>query len=74
MEVPRLGVELELELQAYTTAVETPDPSYICNLHRSLGQHQMLGIKAEGSNLYPHRDNIKSLTRRATAGTPIMSF
>ena len=27
MEVPRLGVESELQLPAYTTAVVTPDPS-----------------------------------------------
>ena len=27
MEVPRLGVELELLLPAYTTATATPDPS-----------------------------------------------
>ena len=29
MEVPRLGVELELQLLAYTTATETRDPSLI---------------------------------------------
>ena len=29
MEVPRLGVELELQMPAYTTASATPDPSYI---------------------------------------------
>ena len=33
MEVPRLGVELELQLPAYTTATETWDPSRICDLH-----------------------------------------
>ena len=41
MVVPRLGVALELQLQAYTTATATRDPSYICNLHRSL-THQIL--------------------------------
>lgn len=35
MEVPRLGVELELQLPAYATATATPDPSHICNLCRS---------------------------------------
>ena len=29
MEVPRLGVEAELQLPAYTTATATPDPSHI---------------------------------------------
>ena len=33
MEVPELGVELELQLLAYDTATGTPDPSCICNLH-----------------------------------------
>jgi len=32
MEVPRLGVKLELQLPAYTTATATPDPSCICDL------------------------------------------
>ena len=42
MEVPRLGVKLELQLPAYTTATAMPDPSRICNLHCSLWQHQIL--------------------------------
>ena len=35
MEVPRLGVELELQLLAYTRATATPDLSHICDLHHS---------------------------------------
>ena len=36
MEVPRLGVELELQLPAYATATATVDPSCVCDLnHRS---------------------------------------
>ena len=31
MEIPRLGVELELQQQAYTTAIVTRDPSRICD-------------------------------------------
>ena len=42
MEVPSLGVELELQLLAYTTATATPDLSRICDLHCSLQQCQML--------------------------------
>ena len=34
MEVPRLGVEWELELPAYITATAMADPSYVCDLHR----------------------------------------
>ena len=32
LEVPRLGVESELKLQAYATARETLDLSHICDL------------------------------------------
>ena len=42
MEVPRLGVKLELQLLAYTTAKATPDPSWVCDLHHSSWQHQIL--------------------------------
>ena len=38
MEVPRLGVESELQLLAYTRAIATWDPSRICNLHHSARQ------------------------------------
>ena len=38
VEVPRLGVESELQLPAYTTATATPNPSHICNLHHSSWQ------------------------------------
>ena len=42
MEVPRLGVKLELELPAYTTATASPDPSLVYSLHHSSRQHQIL--------------------------------
>ena len=42
MEVSRLGVKLELQLPAYTTATATQDPRCICNLHHSSGQLQIL--------------------------------
>ena len=34
MEVPRLGVKAELQLQAYATATAMEDPSHICELHQ----------------------------------------
>ena len=37
MEVSRLGVELELQLPAYTTATVMPDLNCICDLHHSCG-------------------------------------
>ena len=33
MEVPRLGVKLELQLQAYATATAMWDLSLVCDLH-----------------------------------------
>ena len=47
MEIPRLGVKLELRLPVYTTATATPDPSLIFDLHRSLWQHQILNAPSE---------------------------
>ena len=41
MEVPRLGVELDLQLPATTTARATQDPSCVCNLHHSSQQHRI---------------------------------
>ena len=38
MEIPRLGVELELHLQAYTTATTLLDPSHIYEPCLSLQQ------------------------------------
>ena len=35
MEVPMLGIELELQLPAYTTATATQYLSSICDLHHS---------------------------------------
>ena len=39
-EVPRLGVELELQLLAYTTAM--PDLSRVCNLYHSSRQDRQI--------------------------------
>ena len=51
MEVPRLGVELELQLLAYTTATATPDPSHIGNLHCSSQQCQILNPMSKARDL-----------------------
>ena len=48
MEVPGLGVKLELQLLAYTTA--TPDPSHICDLHYSSQQLQILNPLSEAKD------------------------
>ena len=38
MEVPRLGVQSELQLPVYTTATAMLDPSHVCDLHHSSRQ------------------------------------
>ena len=47
MEVPRLGVELERRLPAYTTATAMWDPSHVCTLHHSLRQREILNPLSE---------------------------
>ena len=47
MEVPRPGVETELQLSAYTTATATRDPSHICDLHHSSRQCWILNPLSE---------------------------
>ena len=70
MEVPRLGVESELQLQAYTSA--TWDLSHISNPCDSLWWcwdpwPTELGQR---SNPHPHRHYVGFLTHWATVGTP----
>ena len=47
MEVPRLEVESELQLPAYTTAMARPDMSCVCDLYHSSQQHQILNPLGE---------------------------
>ena len=56
MEVPRLGVESELQLPAYATATAMPNLSHVYDLHHSSGQHQILNPLTEA------RDQICILT------------
>ena len=42
MDVPKLGVELELQLPVYTTAIATQDPSHVCGLPHSSWQCRIL--------------------------------
>ena len=53
MEVPRLEVELELQLLAYTTPTATQDPSLICNPHHSSWQRRILNSLSEARNQTP---------------------
>ena len=53
-EVPRLGVQLELQLPAYTTAIATPELSCICDLHHGSRQrriHNLLSKARDGTHI-----------------------
>ena len=45
--IPRLGVESQLQLPAYTRATETQHLSRVCNLHHSSQQRQILNQLSE---------------------------
>ena len=47
MEVPRLGVELELQPLAYARATAKQDLSLVCHLHHRSWQHQILNPMSE---------------------------
>ena len=47
IEVPRLRVELEPQLPAFTTATATQDPSCVCDLHYSSQQGRILNPLSE---------------------------
>ena len=72
MEVPRLGVESEPQLQAYTTAMW--DPNHIFDLCHSLWQHQILKAMRQGSNQCLDGHYVGFLTLWATTGTPKQNF
>ena len=72
IEVPRLGVKLELQLPAYTTATAAPDLSLVCDLHRSSQQRRILNPLREARDpthnlMVPSRIHFCS----AMMGTPI---
>ena len=55
MEVPRLGVESELQPPAYARARATWDPSHVYDLHHSSWQCRILNpLRGQGLNLKPH--------------------
>ena len=75
VKVPRLGVEMELQLLAYTTATATPDLSSICNLHHSLWQYLILNSLSEAKDqTHILMDTSQSHFRCATTGTPQTLF
>ena len=75
MGVPRLGVESELHLPAYTTATAMPDPSRICDLHHSSWQHWIPNPLSEiRDRTHILMDSSQIRFPCATMGTPIFSW
>ena len=75
MEVPRLGVELELELLAYTTDTAMQDLSHVCDLYHSSQQHQILNPLSEAKDqTYNLMDASQICFYCATMGTPKSTF
>ena len=50
MEVPRLGVDSELQLLTYTTATAMRDLSHVCDLYHSSRQCQILNPLSRARN------------------------
>ena len=64
MEVPRLGVQLELQQPVYTTATATPDLSRVGNRHHSSQQRRILNPRSEA------RDGSRQLSYFISAVPP----
>ena len=75
MEVPRLGVQSELQLPGYTTVTAMQDPSHICDLHHSSRNRQILNPLGEARD-QTHNLLFPSWIRFccATMGTSICDY
>ena len=75
MEGPRLGAESELQPPAYTTAIATPDPIRVYNLHHNSQQFQILNPMGE-ARVWTHilMDSSHVHYQCATMGTPRKIF
>ena len=71
MEAPSLRVETELQLPAYGTATAMQDLSFICDLHHSLQERQILNPLSEVRD-WTHilMDTSQDLNPLTTMGTP----
>ena len=75
MEVPRLGVELELQLPASTTATAMLYLSCVFDLHHSSRQHRILNpLSRAGDRTHVLMDTSWVHSRWATTGTPPNGF
>lgn len=75
MEIPRLAVELELQLPANAAATATPDPSHICGLHHSSQQCLILNPPSGARDQTPILiDTSQVHFCSATTGTACTTF
>ena len=73
MEVPRLGVKLELQLPVCATATAQRDPSCLCDLHYSLWQCLIPNPLSEVRyRTYNLMDTSQICFHCAAAGTPYL--
>ena len=70
MEVPRLGVQSELQLPGYITATAMPDPSYIFDLHHSSHQRQVLNPLSKAMDQTHNLMVLVGFISVAMTGTP----
>ena len=71
VEVPRLGVKLELQLPACTTATAMQDLRRICDLHHTSRQCQILNpLSRARKRIQVFMDTSQFHYRWATVGTP----
>ena len=71
MEIPRLGVESEIQLLAYTTATATGNLSRIYDLYHSSQQHQKADLMIEAwDRTYILMDTSQICFHWTTMGTP----
>ena len=78
MEVPRPGVESELQLPASTAATATRDPSRVCNLHHSSRQRRIVNPLSKGRDrtrnlMVPSRISLTTAPQRELQILKILS-
>ena len=71
MEIPRLGVELGLQLPAYTTATATPVRTASVTYTTA---HSNNPLSEARDRTHILMDTVMFLTHRATMGTPYLFF
>ena len=71
MEVPKLGVQLEIQILSYTTATATRDLIRVCDLHHSSWQRQILNPLSKARDKPTTKPSLIHF-HCAMTGTPIL--